>query len=51
MCSHLFPFLQEYLDVIGLSAVFPRVEVYMIHGSPIDMLEKSPSDGETTEVE
>ncbi|XP_043104354.1 uncharacterized protein si:ch211-218d20.15 isoform X2 [Puntigrus tetrazona] len=36
--------LEEYLDVIGLSALFPRVEVYMIHGSPIDMLERPPSD-------
>ncbi|XP_048049413.1 uncharacterized protein si:ch211-218d20.15 [Megalobrama amblycephala] len=36
--------LEEFLDVIGLSDVFPRVEVYMIHGRPIDMLEKSPSD-------
>ncbi|XP_067301175.1 uncharacterized protein si:ch211-218d20.15 isoform X2 [Pseudorasbora parva] len=36
--------LQEYLDVINVFDVFPRVEVYMIHGSPIDMLEKSLSD-------
>ncbi|XP_052421494.1 uncharacterized protein si:ch211-218d20.15 isoform X1 [Carassius gibelio] len=36
--------LEEYLDVVGLSALFPRVEVYMIHGSPIDMLERPPSD-------
>ncbi|XP_077072190.1 uncharacterized protein LOC143723537 isoform X2 [Siphateles boraxobius] len=36
--------LEEYLDVINLFDLFPRVEVYMIHGRPIDMLEKSPAD-------
>ncbi|XP_016429432.1 uncharacterized protein LOC107756736 isoform X2 [Sinocyclocheilus rhinocerous] len=36
--------LEEYLEVVGLSTLFPRVEVYMIHGSPIDMLERPPSD-------
>lgn len=36
---------------MNLFALFPRVEVYMIHGRPIDMLEKSLADGETTEVE
>ncbi|XP_073702459.1 uncharacterized protein [Garra rufa] len=36
--------LEEYLDVVGLSSLFPRVEVYMIHGSPIDMLERPASD-------
>ncbi|XP_016418381.1 uncharacterized protein LOC107748193 isoform X2 [Sinocyclocheilus rhinocerous] len=36
--------LEEYLDVVGLSTLFPRVEVYMIHGSPVDMLERPPSD-------
>ncbi|XP_056321217.1 uncharacterized protein si:ch211-218d20.15 [Danio aesculapii] len=37
--------LEEYLDTVGLSTMFPRVEVYMIHGSPIDMLERPPSEG------
>ncbi|XP_056088968.1 uncharacterized protein si:ch211-218d20.15 isoform X1 [Rhinichthys klamathensis goyatoka] len=36
--------LEEFLDVINLFAILPRVEVYMIHGRPIDMLEKSLSD-------
>ncbi|KAL1267648.1 hypothetical protein QQF64_033011 [Cirrhinus molitorella] len=36
--------LEEYLDVVGLSSLFPRVEVYMIHGSPVDMLERPLSD-------
>ncbi|XP_016322914.1 uncharacterized protein LOC107673701 [Sinocyclocheilus anshuiensis] len=35
---------EECLDVVGLSTLFPRVEVYMIHGSPVDMLERPPSD-------
>ncbi|XP_055072542.2 uncharacterized protein [Misgurnus anguillicaudatus] len=36
--------LEDYLDDVGLSTLFPRVEVYIIHGSPIDMLERPPSD-------
>ncbi|XDV30236.1 hypothetical protein PO909_033200 [Leuciscus waleckii] len=36
--------LEEHLEVINLFALFPRVEVYMIHGRPIDMLEKSLAD-------
>ncbi|XP_051566476.1 uncharacterized protein si:ch211-218d20.15 [Myxocyprinus asiaticus] len=38
------PQLEDYLDVVGLSFLFPRVEVYIIHGSPFDMLERPPSD-------
>lgn len=36
--------LEDYLDDLGLSTLFPRVEVYIIHGSPVDMLERPPSD-------
>nr|XP_055072541.1 uncharacterized protein si:ch211-218d20.15 isoform X1 [Misgurnus anguillicaudatus] len=36
--------LEDYLDDVGLSTLFPRVEVYIIHGSPVDMLERPPSD-------
>ncbi|XP_066541922.1 uncharacterized protein si:ch211-218d20.15 [Hoplias malabaricus] len=39
------PLLEEYLDFAGLSVMFPRVEVYIIHGSPVDMLESPPLDG------
>lgn len=39
------------MDAVGLSILFPRVEVYIIHGSPVDMLERPPLDGETTEIE
>lgn len=38
-------FLQDYLDMMGLSAMFPRVEVFLIQGSPVDMLERPPMDG------
>lgn len=41
---HVFP--QDYLDMVGLSAMFPRVEVFLIQGSPVDMLERPPMDGE-----
>ena len=41
---HLFP--QDYLDIVGLSAMFPRVEVFLIQGSPVDMLERPQMDGE-----
>ncbi|KAI1899620.1 hypothetical protein AGOR_G00063660 [Albula goreensis] len=34
------PQLEDYLDAVGLSALFPRVEVFIIHGSPVDMLER-----------
>ncbi|KAA0715614.1 hypothetical protein E1301_Tti008453 [Triplophysa tibetana] len=36
--------LEDYLDDVGLSTLFPRVEVYIIHGSSVDMLERPPSD-------
>ncbi|XP_007227917.2 uncharacterized protein si:ch211-218d20.15 [Astyanax mexicanus] len=39
------PLLEDYLDIAGLSVMFPRVEVYIIHGSPVDMLELPPLDG------
>lgn len=39
----MFP--QDYLDIVGLSAMFPRVEVFLIQGSPVDMLERPPMDG------
>lgn len=39
----LFP--QDYLDMVGLSAMFPRVEVFLIQGSPVDMLERPHMDG------
>ncbi|XP_023656847.1 uncharacterized protein [Paramormyrops kingsleyae] len=39
------PQLEDYLDAVGLSAMFPRVEVFIIHGSPVDMLEKPAMDG------
>lgn len=38
-------FLQDYLDMVGLSVMFPRVEVFLIQGSPVDMLERPPMDG------
>lgn len=41
--SCVFP--QDYLDIVGLSAMFPRVEVFLIQGSPVDMLERPPMDG------
>lgn len=41
--NHMFP--QDYLDMVGLSAMFPRVEVFLIQGSPVDMLERPPMDG------
>lgn len=43
--SHCPMFLQDYLDMVGLSAMFPRVEVFLIQGSPVDMLERPPMDG------
>ncbi|XP_076857700.1 uncharacterized protein LOC143511885 isoform X2 [Brachyhypopomus gauderio] len=39
------PILEDYLDIAGLSALFPRVEVYIIHSSPVDMLETPAMDG------
>ncbi|KAF7709466.1 uncharacterized protein si:ch211-218d20.15 [Silurus meridionalis] len=39
------PLLEDYLDIAGLSMIFPRVEVYVIHGSPVDMLEEPAMDG------
>ncbi|XP_061580244.1 uncharacterized protein LOC133446608 isoform X2 [Cololabis saira] len=38
------PQLEDYLDTVGLSAMFPRVEVFLIQGSPVDMLETPPMD-------
>uniref|UniRef100_W5M320 Si:ch211-218d20.15 n=1 Tax=Lepisosteus oculatus TaxID=7918 RepID=W5M320_LEPOC len=35
---------QDYLDAVGLSTMFPRVEIFIIHGSPVDMLENPPMD-------
>ncbi|XP_070694511.1 uncharacterized protein [Pempheris klunzingeri] len=35
---------QDYLDMVGLSAMFPRVEVFLIQGSPVDMLERPLMD-------
>ncbi|XP_060733285.1 uncharacterized protein si:ch211-218d20.15 isoform X2 [Tachysurus vachellii] len=39
------PLLENYMDIAGLSLMFPRVEVYIIHGSPVDMLERPALDG------
>ncbi|KAG5283157.1 hypothetical protein AALO_G00038960 [Alosa alosa] len=39
------PELEDYLDIVGLSTMFPRVEIFVIHGSPVDMLEKPALDG------
>ncbi|XP_037831843.1 uncharacterized protein si:ch211-218d20.15 isoform X2 [Kryptolebias marmoratus] len=38
------PQLEDYLDAVGLSAMFPRVEVFLIQGSPVDMLETPQMD-------
>ncbi|KAM4795306.1 uncharacterized protein WCC33_000411 [Rhinophrynus dorsalis] len=38
------PCLEDYLDTSGLSVLFPRVEIYIIHERPVDMLEKPPMD-------
>ncbi|XP_037644808.1 uncharacterized protein si:ch211-218d20.15 [Sebastes umbrosus] len=38
------PQLEDYLDMVGLSIMFPRVEVFLIQGSPVDMLETPPMD-------
>ncbi|XP_072252688.1 uncharacterized protein [Leuresthes tenuis] len=38
------PQLEDYLDIVGLSAMFPRVEVFLIQGSPVDMLERPQMD-------
>ncbi|XP_060909142.1 uncharacterized protein si:ch211-218d20.15 isoform X2 [Labrus mixtus] len=38
------PQLEDYLDMMGLSVMFPRVEVFLIQGSPVDMLERPPMD-------
>ncbi|CAB1346497.1 unnamed protein product [Coregonus sp. 'balchen'] len=35
---------KDYLDMVGLSTMYPRVEVFLIQGSPVDMLEKPPMD-------
>lgn len=44
LSSRVFP--QDYLDMVGLSAMFPRVEVFLIQGSPVDMLDQPLMDGE-----
>ncbi|TNN29452.1 hypothetical protein EYF80_060399 [Liparis tanakae] len=38
------PQLEDYLDMVGLSVMFPRVEVFLIQGSPVDMLESPAMD-------
>ncbi|KAJ8004669.1 hypothetical protein DPEC_G00138720 [Dallia pectoralis] len=38
------PQLEDYLDTLGLSTLYPRVEVFLIQGSPVDMLEKPQMD-------
>ncbi|XP_038674868.1 uncharacterized protein si:ch211-218d20.15 [Scyliorhinus canicula] len=38
------PQLEDYLDSQGLSTLFPRVEIFVIHGRPVDMLERPPMD-------
>ncbi|KAM8975070.1 uncharacterized protein RCH25_037260 [Pelodytes ibericus] len=38
------PCLEDYLDMSGLSGLFPRVEIYIIHKRPVDMLERPPMD-------
>uniref|UniRef100_A0A3Q3DG61 Si:ch211-218d20.15 n=1 Tax=Hippocampus comes TaxID=109280 RepID=A0A3Q3DG61_HIPCM len=38
------PQLEDYLDMVGLSEMFPRVEVFLIQGCPVDMLERPPMD-------
>ncbi|XP_063315537.1 uncharacterized protein LOC134615078 isoform X1 [Pelobates fuscus] len=38
------PCLEDYLDTSGLSVLFPRVEIYIIHERPVDMLERPPVD-------
>ncbi|XP_075449499.1 uncharacterized protein LOC142491049 isoform X2 [Ascaphus truei] len=38
------PCLQDYLDTSGLSVLYPRVEIYIIHERPVDILEKPPMD-------
>uniref|UniRef100_A0A3B5L819 Uncharacterized protein n=1 Tax=Xiphophorus couchianus TaxID=32473 RepID=A0A3B5L819_9TELE len=38
------PQLEDYLDMVGLSAMFPRVEVFLIQGSPVDMLDRPLMD-------
>ncbi|XP_073526528.1 uncharacterized protein [Phyllobates terribilis] len=38
------PGLEDYLDTSGLSVLFPRVEIYIIHERPVDILERPPMD-------
>ncbi|KAG7261761.1 hypothetical protein CRUP_009513, partial [Coryphaenoides rupestris] len=38
------PQLEDYLDMLGLSTLFPRVEVYLIQGSAVGMLERPPME-------
>uniref|UniRef100_A0A3B3C5W1 Si:ch211-218d20.15 n=1 Tax=Oryzias melastigma TaxID=30732 RepID=A0A3B3C5W1_ORYME len=38
------PELEDYLDAVGLSAMFPRVEVFLIQGSAVEMLERPQMD-------
>lgn len=36
--------------MVGLSVMFPRVEVFLIQGSPVDMLERPPMDGKAIHI-
>ncbi|XP_069492728.1 uncharacterized protein [Ambystoma mexicanum] len=38
------PQLEDFLDTEGLSMLFPRVEIFLIHQRPVDMLEKPQMD-------
>ncbi|XP_068124215.1 uncharacterized protein [Hyperolius riggenbachi] len=42
--SEPIPCLEDYLDTSGLSILFPRVEIYIIHERPVDILERPPMD-------
>ncbi|KAM9321242.1 uncharacterized protein PAF06_005809 [Gastrophryne carolinensis] len=38
------PCLEDYVDTSGLSILFPRVEIYIIHERPVDILERPTMD-------
>ncbi|KAM4701588.1 uncharacterized protein O3C94_002531 [Discoglossus pictus] len=44
------PRLEDYMDTSGLSVLFPRVEIYIIHERPVDMLETPPMDDYYTHI-
>ncbi|XP_063809156.1 uncharacterized protein LOC135019241 isoform X2 [Pseudophryne corroboree] len=44
------PCLEDYLDTSGLSVLFPRVEIYIIHERPVDILERPPMDDYYTHI-